>query len=341
MYFPWKKDIIPTYIIPFLEKLALRHLKPGTRGVLYHLESIRVMPKNDHTYRAFVRGMSAARKGTRFPDGRRGKPTLPIDAFSDNTRQIIKNFDDKGRSLEEYINNGIIRFRKLPNGFKTLVPRWLDQLNYVEVWIEKFGWVQNLEQILKGKDVVIVPNKGNSSIKFLHDNIERLNDWYWNNNRDGKKVQVHVLYLGDLDPAGWAMDNYIRKELSRKCGRWVTFSRIGITLEQITKHLPHLLTPTPDVLAKLSNPKFRAAKPFKQHFGRLFQVELDAMELIPNYEKLITDPIDKLYDQAIHEQVLQRPEYSQEPNVIKKQIKEALEELIYELDEVEEEGTGP
>lgn len=89
-----------------------------------------------------------------------------------------------------------------------------------------------------------------------------------------------------------------------------------------------MLTPTPEVLAKLSNPKFMAGKPFKEHFGRLFQVELDAMELIANFEKLITDPVDELYDQEIYDQVLSRPEYSQDPNTIKKQIKEALELLI-------------
>jgi hypothetical protein len=329
--FRWTKDIIPNYILPQIQNLARRDLKPTIRGMLYYLESLRVMPKNDRTYKQLIAAMSAARKGGRLRNGTRGKPTIRIDAFADNTRQIIKDFKDEKRSLEDYINDGIQHFKALPNGFKTLVPRWLDQPNYVEAWTEKQGWSDNLKQIFKGRDIVIAPNKGHSSIKFLHDNIERLQERF--NNDNG--IHVYILYLGDLDPEGWAMDNYMQKELKRRCGPWTTFKRIGITYNQIVKHLPHLLTPPPDILLKLSNPKFRAAKPFKEHFGSLFQVELDAMQLIPNFEKLITDPVDVLYDQEIHEQVLSRPEYSQDQNTIKEQIREALGLLIDELEDEE------
>jgi hypothetical protein len=72
---------------------------------------------------------------------------------------------------------------------------------------------------------------------------------------------------------------------------------------------------------------------FKEHFGSLFQVELDAMESIPDFEKLITDPIDELYDNDIHKEVLLRPEYSQNPSDIRKQISESLGALMDELDD--------
>lgn len=327
---PWRY-IIPKHIKPQIDALARRGLKPTIRGMLYYLESTRVMPKNDNTYDRLVKAMSSARKGRKKRDGTRGDPTIAIDAFADNTRHIIKDFKDEERSLRAYINDGIVHFQNLPNGFKTLVPRWLDQPNYVEYWLEKDAQTDNIKKILEGRDVVIVPNRGNTSIPFFHDNVERLAERF-NNNNNSEDVHVYVFYLGDLDPAGWAMDNYIQKELSEKCSPWSTFRRIGITEEQIINAgLEHLLTPTPDVLAKLSNPKFRASKPFLEHFGRLFQVELDAMELMPNFEKLITHPVDKLFDQDIHDEVLARPEYSQSPNVIKEQIKEALYDMIGEF----------
>lgn len=77
-------------------------------------------------------------------------------------------------------------------------PRWLDQPNYVEVWLEKDA--NNAKNILEGRDdVVIVPNKGNTSIPFLHANTERLLERF--NSGGEHNVQVHILYLGDLDPA--------------------------------------------------------------------------------------------------------------------------------------------
>ena len=330
-FIPWKKYVVPKYVIPFINDLAKRNLKPGTRSISYYLESIRVLPKNHYTYDKVIKAMSSARKGTRLSNGRRGVPIVAMAALTDNSRHIIKDFDDEERSLEDYIEGRIAQLRFLPNGFKTLVPRWLDQPRYVELWTEKKGWDDNLKQICKGRDVIIAGNGGHSSVKFLHDNVERLQDRFDN----GDNLHIHILYLGDLDPAGWQMDGLIQKELKLKCGSGVTFKRIGITYEQLINNdnIRHLLNPGPEILKVLSNPNFRAAKPFKQHFGKLFQAELDAIQLIPNFEKLITDEIDALFDKDIYKQVLARPEYSQEPHIIKQQIVVALEEFIEELED--------
>lgn len=330
----WTKDIIPNYIIPQIEVLSERGLKSTVRGMLYYLESLRVMQKNDRTYTKLKKALSSARKGRRRRDGSRGKTIIAKDAFADNTRHIVKEFENEERSLDAYINDGIQHFKTLPDGFKKLVPRWLDQPNYVEVWLEKDAMTDNVKKILEGRDVVIVPNRGYTSIPFFHDNVERLAERFDNSGKV-HKIHVHVFYLGDLDPNGWSMDHILERELSEAIGGpWVTFRRIGITYEQILdNNLKHLLTPTPEVLTKLENPNNMVGRPFKEHFGRLFQVELDAIQLIPNFEKLITEPIDELYKQEIYEQVLSRPEYSQDPNTIKKQIKEALEQLIDELED--------
>ncbi len=47
---PWQAAIVPQYIIPFIEKLKSEGSKPTVRRTLYYLESMRVLPKNDHTY---------------------------------------------------------------------------------------------------------------------------------------------------------------------------------------------------------------------------------------------------------------------------------------------------
>lgn len=337
---PWQKVIVPNYVIPFIRLKENQGSKPTVRGALYHLETMRVLPKNAHTYERLVRALSNARRGYKRADGTRGPPTIAMDAFADNTRQIIKDFDDEERSLEDYINDGIKHFRYMPNGFKTLVPRWLDQPNYVEVFVEKNSMAQNVKLALKGRHVVIAPNGGNSSITFMHNNIERLIDQFLNENRQ----KVWILYLGDLDPNGWDMDRQIKEDLSRQtkdltdkdgnaAAPRFAFRRIGITKKQIEKFkLTHLMHPDRETMAKFEkHPKIAAA--FKKEFGSLFQVELEAFDLISftEFQKLISGEIDKYFNKGIYEQVLARPEYSQEPDKIKDQIVNALIELVEEL----------
>lgn len=331
---PWADVIVPEYVLPFIERLKQEGSKPTIRGVLYYLESIRVVPKNDHTYDRIKRVLGEARRGYRKRDGTRGEPTIPMDAFADNTRHIIKDFDDEKRSLEDYINDGIVHLENLPNGFKTRVPRWLDQPNYPEVWVEKDAMAENIARALQGRHVVIAPNRGNSSITFIHNNIERLIERFEQNESTEK---IWILYLGDLDPVGWNMDRLIKEDLAAQTKDvgigtdQIVFKRIGITMEQIKKHkLTNLMRTDRETYEKLWS-KRKLAEAFKKKFGSVFQIELDAMQLIPNYQRLITAEVDKLYDPDVHDAVLARPEYSQEPYEIKEQIIDELNKLIERL----------
>ncbi len=340
---PWQDVIVPQYIKPFIALKESQGTKPTVRGTLYYLESTRVLPKNDLTYHRLKNALSSARRGyVSRRTGIRKPPTIAMDAFADNTRQIIKDFEDEERSLEDYINDGIAHFKMLPDGFKTLVPRWLDQKNYVEVWVEKEAKAQDVKKALEGRHVVIAPHKGNPSITFIHENIERVVDQFIEQNRE----KVYILYLGDLDPLGWNMDRLIRQDLARQtkdltddkgrpAGPRFVFKRIGITIEQIRKFkLTHLMHPDALTLAKLKS-KGQMAQRFKQEFGSLFQIELEAFDLIPfaEFQKVIVAEIDKLFDQDVYDEVLERPEYSQEPDEIKEQIVDALTDLIGELDQ--------
>ena len=338
---PWQDVIVPDYIIPFLEEKTRQGSKPSVRGALYYLESKRIMPKNKFTYSRLIRALSNARRGYKNrKTGIRRKPTIPMNAFADNTRQIIKDFEDKERSLNDYIGDGVAHFRMLPEGFKTLIPRWLDQKNYVEVWVEKASKAQDVRKALQGRHVVIAPNKGVVSITFIHENIERVIDQFIEHNRD----KIYILYLGDLDPFGWDMDRLAKEDLARQTrgltdaegnpaeSRFV-FKRIAVTDEQIKKFkLEHLKQTGPETLEKLMS-KRNLAERFKKRFKSLFQIELEAFDLIPftQFQELITSEIDKLFDDTVYQEVLERPEYSQEPDEIKKQMVEALKDLIEEL----------
>ncbi len=337
---PWKDEIVPNHIIPFIRSKRQQGSKPTVRGVLYFLESKRIIPKNDFMYKRIVRVLSNARRGWKRNDGTRGSPMIAMDAFADNTRKIIKDFKDEERSLNDYIEDGIHHFKMLPSGFQMLVPRWLNQRNYVEVWVEKDAMAQDVYRALRDRHIVIAPNRGHVSITFIHENIERIVDQFIEQNRD----KVYILYLGDLDPRGWDMDRLIKEDLAREtkdlldkdgnpAGSRFIFKRIGITRQQIEDYnLKHLMYPDPETLKKLKKDTNLAGR-FIKEFGSLFQVELDAFQLIDfaEFERLITFEIDSLYDYNIRNQVLGRPEYSQEPYEIKQQIVQELGNLINEL----------
>ena len=67
-------------------------------------------------------------------------------------------------------------------------------------------------------------------------------------------------------------------------------------------------------------------------FGSAFQIELETLDALPNFEDIIRDEVDKLFKEDIRLRVLGRGEYSQEPDFIKKQIVDALKDLIDELE---------
>jgi len=340
---PWYDVIVPKYIKPFLAEKERQGSKPTVRGALYYLESMRVLPKNDYTYERLMKALSNARRGYKSKvTGIRGKPSIPMDAFADNTRQIIKDFNDKERSLTDYINDGIWHFRNLPDGFTKLIPRWLDQKNYVEVWVEKDAKARDVQNALSDRHVVIAPNRGIPSITFIHKNIERVVDQFIEQNRE----KVYILYLGDLDPIGWNMDTLIRQDLARQtedlkgddgnpAGPRFIFKRIGVTIEQIRKYrLTHLMHPDKMTLDKLQKHP-NLAETFKRQFGSLFQIELEALDLIPfaEFQKVIRREVDMYFSKEIYKQVLKRPEYSQKPEEIKKQIVDALYDLIGKLEQ--------
>lgn len=312
-------------MIPFLDAKQEKGLKPTVRGTAYYLEMIGIIEKTDKVFRNVGTALASARK----------KGIIPMNAFADNTRHIIKDFKNEERSLKDYIKDGITHLKFLPNGFKSLVPRWLGQPRYVEVWIEKDTMTDSVTHALRGLDVVIAPNRGWSSLTFIHNNIKRLITESYNDNRKC----TDVLYLGDLDPSGWAMDKKITRELRKKklltkAGTGTTFKRIGVTEGQLDKyHLRHLTNPNPAIIKKFSNPRNYYVKPFKEHFGSVFQIELEVLDALPDFDNILREEVELLYDQDIHDEMLSRPEYSQDPNTIRKQVKDALELLVEDLED--------
>jgi hypothetical protein len=197
-----------------------------------------------------------------------GQGELPIDCFADQSRSIIEDFNDEYIDPKEYIEGTLAYVENIPKIYKTLIPKWQNQPHYVEIWIEKDALSGTFQSILKDRQVRIVPNKGFSSLSFIHHNIERLKS------HENKGKKIHVRYFGDLDPSGENIEEVIYDKLKIfKIN--VDFKQIAITEDQMRRfNLPE--NPNPETIRKLNRDPRKDA--FIQKHGRLFQIELDALQ---------------------------------------------------------------
>jgi hypothetical protein len=295
------------------QELATFSFKPTLRTMFYRLFSRNLIPNTRASYNSLGRELVNARW-----DGR-----LPMDCFADNTRQVVGSFDE-----DYYTPNDVIDFRienllNTVQDYTQFIPRWHNQPDYVEVWIEKDAMVGTFQSILEGYEVRIVPNKGFSSMTFLHETVQRLK------RIKSQNKLIHILYYGDFDPSGDYMDTDLKKRM-KKMGvdvddefNGVIFERIAVTPEQIKQHnLPY----DPDKATTEKMEKDNRTKGFLEKYGKLYAVELDALPArIPEIfsQELAIDKVEQNYDNDIYEELVKQ--YS--PSDIKKILKDKIKKL--------------
>jgi hypothetical protein len=296
----WNGYIVPKFVIPKLKEFLEKRIKPTVRGMCYILESNGIIKKIEQEFSNTAKALTRARKNDQ----------IPIDSFSDNTRNIRKRFNDEFQPVLERIRSAIAYLKNISKIHLDEAPRWYRQPNYVEVWLEKEAMADTIEAILRNKQVVIVPNRGWSSMTFAHKNIIRLEEKFQSRLWESRKEHVWILYLGDFDPSGLAMDRNLEKEL-RKIGTRVHFKRIAITENQVNDyHLKHLTNPDPQVAKKLE--RDNNSKWFKHKFDSLFQIELEAIQSLPEFVKLIVKEVDSLFDQGIYDKMIEEETFTED-----------------------------
>jgi hypothetical protein len=247
----------------------------------------------------------------------RTNEVLPIDCFSDETRGTYKDFNDEYFTPEEHIKETLDFLRYLPSQYKKMIPKWHTQPYYVELWTEKNAMVGTFRSILEGQDVRIVYNRGFDSMSNVWRTYQRIKK-AWSQNK-----KVRILYCGDLDPSGDAMDDIINENM-KVCFnvqefKWrgdYDFKRVGVLYEHIEKFkLPK--NPDPKVLAKLKEDPRKER--FKQKYGLqsdgdLFQVEIDALAAFAplEFKNMILDEINSYYNNEIYENLLSDAKYSED-----------------------------
>lgn len=181
---------------------------------------------------------------------------IPFTAIEDRSRRFIGS-DYRYVDANDYFEHALDYFLHCDVHYN--MPFWLDQPEYVEVWLEKEALSALFHEVTKNFKVVLAPCRGYSSLTYLYEAAWRL--------VSVKDRSRWILYFGDFDPSGLDIERDIRQRLTR-LGVHANVRRIAITKEQIARYdIPPIPTKKSDL---------RTAKHIAQHGD--IAVELDALD---------------------------------------------------------------
>lgn len=202
---------------------------------------------------------------------------IPFNALFDGTR--ILNPNRGWRDVECYLENEL-------NGLFDSYSRDLlqSQPHYTVIVCEKETVAPLLNHLAQEYGIPVVYCKGGSSIDIRY---RLLMDW----ERNGRKP-IRILFLSDLDPAGYRIQNSFVGSLQSDFTEWVQQTpieafRVGITREQVERYGLHS-----DMTAKKSDNNYSA---FVRETGMSTAYELDALPpkvFIKEVESAIKKVID-------------------------------------------------
>lgn len=249
--------------------------------------------------------LATYRKISRLLTNMRYAGMLSWDKIIDETRGIYKtqDYQDIDTAMKHTLDN----YRR---------NRWKDNGNYVEVWTEKRTLVNQFYPITNKYDVYLASGGGFSSATYIKDAVKRL----YPKMKQGKDITI--LYFGDMDPSGDFMDEDI-EERFKEWGVKLHFIRLALTEDQLdTYKLKRKFDVKKKYGKKVKNKLEQdpRAKKFKEKYGELFQVELEALD---------PQVLNDLLENAIldYADLQQQEEVKQ---VERKEVEEIKEKLDYE-----------
>jgi hypothetical protein len=176
------------------------------RHLFYRLVSLKLIEKTEREYQNLCGHLMKWRRGGQ----------IRYDAFTDSTRYYrgakLRN------SAEEALMNAALTYRK---------NLWIDQDYYVEVWCEKDAIADVLGEAANEFGVPVFPCHGFASATSLYNASQNFKHY----EEQGKTVRV--LYFGDHDPSGLAIDRNAKTSLADDHGVDVEFVRLAVMPDDI------------------------------------------------------------------------------------------------------------
>ena len=223
---------------------AIKRLKekgfdePTVRSVYYVLGSENVVPLTDYGYKALDAKMVTMRR----------EGLIPWGFFAVKRGRTI---DVHGYYTSDVWANHFIKALKTAHDTYHL-PRWFSQEHLVEVWVEKDGLLGATANWLSDLEVTCRAPQGQGAWEFIHDAMKAIDREL----EAQEKEQVHIIYLGDLDPSGMRIPEVMQREgipyFEEHFGMdEIDFQVIGVTPEQVEQYNLPDMPESEDVLAKI------------------------------------------------------------------------------------------
>jgi hypothetical protein len=211
-----------------LEVISQYNMRLTVRQIYYRLVSAGIIKNSRSSYNTLDSVLTKARLN--------GK--VPFNAIEDRSRQFLSGDKEYCETPEAFMKWRIEALKD--SSWQYDVPFWLDQPEYIEVWIEKDALSSLFLQACGKYRVRLFPCKGYSSITFLHDAANHLRNI-------GKPTTI--LYFGDFDMRGKDIERYITQRL-KDFDVAANVQRIALTREQVNAYsLPPQPAKRSDTLA--------------------------------------------------------------------------------------------
>jgi len=221
-------------IIVFLKQ----HRIVSVRQIYYGLVSLQLINNNLNEYRRIVRIVKRGRLAG----------IIDFNKVVDDTRGAEKT--SSWSSIEEILGAAVDQYRS---------DWWIDQENYIEVWLEKRALRRIFLPITDAVDVSLCIGGGYQSWSEVWEAKERY--------RLRKEQQIIILYFGDLDPSGKDMPRDIKSRFDT-LGINVEIKEIALTKDDIEQY---------DLPKNPTKKKDTRKKGYIEKYGITWSVELDAL----------------------------------------------------------------
>ena len=273
------------------------------RQMYYRLVAKQVIPNTLNEYKKLSRYMVKARENGEVDD----------DRFEDRARRVLGTGDTGYGSGEKFIEAQKERFLDSYKHFS--YRQWLNQEEYLEVWLEKDALSTLFNQVANPLNVHTCPARGYPSYSYVMKAVER----FWR-----AEKPIVILYFGDYDPSGLNIPENLIKRF-RQYGQMdedeISIERIALNIKQIRQYD---LPPAP---AKKSDSRFAS---FVMETGSDDVVELDALE--PNVlQELIKDAITNHIDIDLWNAIVEKSDRMRE------KLKTVFDDADIDIEDVEEE----
>jgi len=306
---------IPEFVrrgVEFAAKVRWKYGRANPRTIFYTLVQEGLIGKTKRDLDNLINWLTALRL----------IGVLPFDYIHDYGR-AVSGGDYAYIEPEDYVNS---KLKSLEDGWKYYsLPMWHKQRYYVEIWCEKLGLKDYIDNATRGLNVKVRYIRGYAPWALIYRAAEEF--------KAIKDREIVIIHLGDFDPSG---EDIVRRAIEslKYFGFKVIYRKLAVTPEQIEEfnlpEKPEGAKARETIEKAMRDPRYKA---FVEKWGKLFVVELETLfteKLIDMSFKMIRDAVMQYYDKSIAEKV------KAEEEKMKLKVKSITEEIMAKLKGVEE-----